>query len=368
MTFRIGSLCTGYGGLDMAVESVLGGELAWVADNDEGAAKILAHRFPAAKNLGDISETDWSTVEPVDVACMGFPCTNVSCSGDRTGIQAGNQSGVWAYCALGISVLRPSLVIIENVRGLLDAPASSDVEPCPWCVGDQRDKPVLRALGAVLGDLADLGFDAEWVGLPASHPAVRSCHGRWREFIIAWPRAAENPNGAARVQWWPAASGQAESGWARADTGRRSGVPVPPAGRLSLLPTPKASDGAHGGPNQRDAAGHYYLPGQAVRLNDQWIATDGTDYGPAIRRWEHALGRPAPCPTEPGQRGNRRLSPQFVEWMMGLPAGWVTDVPGLDRNAQLKALGNGVVPQQAAVALRLLLEAAGRTETGRSVA
>jgi DNA (cytosine-5)-methyltransferase 1 len=40
---------------------------------------------------------------------------------------------------------------------------------------------------------------------------------------------------------------------------------------------------------------------------------------------------------------------------MGLPVGWVTDVPGLSRNAQLKALGNGVVWQQAALALRVLL-------------
>lgn len=49
------------------------------------------------------------------------------------------------------------------------------------------------------------------------------------------------------------------------------------------------------------------------------------------------------------------MSPRFVEWMMGLPEGWVTDVPGLSRNAQLKALGNGVVPQQGALALRMLL-------------
>jgi DNA (cytosine-5)-methyltransferase 1 len=54
--------------------------------------------------------------------------------------------------------------------------------------------------------------------------------------------------------------------------------------------------------------------------------------------------------------------------MMGLPDGWVTDVPGLTRNAQLKALGNGVVPAQAAMALRLLLGAVEHTETGRSVA
>nr|WP_181852517.1 hypothetical protein [Streptomyces sp. HB202] len=51
----------------------------------------------------------------------------------------------------------------------------------------------------------------------------------------------------------------------------------------------------------------------------------------------------------------------FVKWMMGLAPGWVTAVPGLSRAAQLKALGNGVVPQQAAGAVRLLLERAHRT-------
>lgn len=84
-------------------------------------------------------------------------------------------------------------------------------------------------------------------------------------------------------------------------------------------------------------------------------------YEPAIRRWESVLGRPAPRPTEPGRTGER-LSPAFVEWLMGLPDGWVTDVPGLSRNAQLKALGNGVVPQQAAMALRMLLGRTGMRE------
>lgn len=78
-------------------------------------------------------------------------------------------------------------------------------------------------------------------------------------------------------------------------------------------------------------------------------------YGPAIHRWERVLGRVAPPPTERGKNGQPRLSPRFVEWMQGLPAGWVTDVPGITRNESLKALGNGVVPQQAAAALRLLL-------------
>lgn len=78
-------------------------------------------------------------------------------------------------------------------------------------------------------------------------------------------------------------------------------------------------------------------------------------YEPAIRRWEQVLGRHAPAPTEAGAKGGQRLSRRFVEFMMGLPEGWVTAVPGLSRNDQLKALGNGVVPQQAAAALTTLL-------------
>lgn len=67
--------------------------------------------------------------------------------------------------------------------------------------------------------------------------------------------------------------------------------------------------------------------------------------------------RPAPAPTEPGRTGER-LSPAFVEWMMGCPEGWITSVPGIPRTAQLKALGNGVVRQQGAAALEMLLERA----------
>lgn len=357
---RIGSVCSGYEGLGRAIQDVIGGDLAWVADNDEGASAILAHRFPSVPNLGDITKTDWSAIEPPDVMCMGFPCTDVSLSGARAGLRAGTRSGVWSHCARAVGVLRPPLVVIENVRGLLSAGADSDVELCAWCMGEGGNEHPLRALGAVLGDPADLGFDAEWVGLPACDPRIGAPHERWREFILAWP-AAEDPYSAAWREWRTAAPGQAESRRTWADARGRGGVPAAPAsvGRLNLLPTPKASDGSHGGPNQRDGAGNYYLSGQAVRLDAQWIAVDGTDYGPAIRRWEQMLGRPAPCPTELGIRGNRRLSAVFAEWMMGLDEGHVTAVPGLDRNAQLHAIGNGVVPAQAAMALRMLLDRAG---------
>lgn len=77
-------------------------------------------------------------------------------------------------------------------------------------------------------------------------------------------------------------------------------------------------------------------------------------YGPAVRRWERVLGRAAPFPTQPGRHGRPVLAPAFVEWLQGLEPGWVTGL-ALPRTAELRALGNGVVPQQAAYAVGLLL-------------
>ena len=82
-------------------------------------------------------------------------------------------------------------------------------------------------------------------------------------------------------------------------------------------------------------------------------------YRAAIQRWARVLDRPAPPPTYPDTGGAPRLSPRFVEWLMGLPPGWVTDVAGLPWGAQIRALGNGVVPLQAQTALRMLLRDAG---------
>ena len=85
----------------------------------------------------------------------------------------------------------------------------------------------------------------------------------------------------------------------------------------------------------------------------------GTDWGkfePAIKRWEQVLGRAAPAPTKPDGRDNsNRLSSMFTEWLMGLPEGWITGL-GLKRTDELKLAGNGVVPQQAELALRILVE------------
>ncbi|MEU3005666.1 DNA cytosine methyltransferase [Streptomyces sp. NPDC007020] len=70
----IGSLCSGYGGLDLGVQSALGGTLAWHAEVDPNASRILARHWPGVPNLGDITAVDWSTVPRVCVLTAGFPC------------------------------------------------------------------------------------------------------------------------------------------------------------------------------------------------------------------------------------------------------------------------------------------------------
>lgn len=178
---------SGVGGLcEFAVKPVLGGRVVWHAENDPAAAAVLQHWWPDTPNHGDVTEVDWTTVEPVDVLALGFPCQDVSHAGLRAGMSTTNRSGMWFYAARAIGVLRPRLIVIENVRGLLNARAAGTLESCPICLGDRPER-ALRALGAVLGNLADLGYDAQWIGLPASD--LGAAHRRFRLFLICWPSA-----------------------------------------------------------------------------------------------------------------------------------------------------------------------------------
>lgn len=121
---RIGSLFSGYGGLDLAVEHVTGGQTIWFSELNEPVARIFAHHWPDAPNLGDITTIDWAGVPPIDVLCGGFPCQDVSTVGKGAGLMPGTRSGLWSYMATAIEALRPRLVVIENVRGLLSARAT----------------------------------------------------------------------------------------------------------------------------------------------------------------------------------------------------------------------------------------------------
>jgi DNA (cytosine-5)-methyltransferase 1 len=196
---KIGSLFSGYGGLDLAVMNVLDAELAWHCEWESAPSAVLEAHFPGVPNFHDVSTVDWSAVEPVDILTGGFPCQDLSLAGKRAGLKEGTRSGLWLEFAKAIEILKPRLVVIENVRGLLSAKAHSDLEWCEWCMGETGNgEPSLRALGAVLGSLAELGFDAKWTGIRAADAGAP--HGRFRVFIIAYPANSElvNPDGISR--------------------------------------------------------------------------------------------------------------------------------------------------------------------------
>jgi DNA (cytosine-5)-methyltransferase 1 len=185
---KIGSLFSGYGGLDLAVMNVTGAEVAWHCEWEDAPSKILDAHFPGVPNYKDVTKVDFTQVEPVDILTGGFPCQDLSLAGKRKGLTKGTRSGLWSEFARAIETLKPRLVVIENVRGLLSATATNpELEHCPWCMGETGDgEPALRALGAVLGDLADIGFDAKWQGVRASDAGAP--HNRFRVFIIAYPQ------------------------------------------------------------------------------------------------------------------------------------------------------------------------------------
>jgi DNA (cytosine-5)-methyltransferase 1 len=189
---RIGSLFSGYGGLDIAVERVTGGQVVWHCEWDDAPSKILAHHWPSVPNYRDVSQVDWTAIEPVEILTGGFPCQDVSLAGARKGMTSETRSGLWSEFAKAIEILKPEMVVIENVRGLLSASADGNVEQCAWCLGDNTTEHALRALGAVLGDLADIGFDAEWTGVRAADAGAP--HARFRIFIVAKPRKTESAN------------------------------------------------------------------------------------------------------------------------------------------------------------------------------
>ena len=336
---RIGSLCTGYGGLDMAVQQVLGGTTAWTSDIDPGAAQIITHRMPGTPNLGDLTTTDWASIEPVDVVTGGYPCQPFSTAGQRKG--TADARHIWPHIANALRVLRPRIAIFENVAGHLRL-----------------------GFDTVLRDLAAIGFDAQWCLVRASE--IGAPHQRNRLFILA--TAPDTPSigrregrtEPARLERRPGATGG--RGAAAADTDshalrqqpvtqpRRSGTTVAELTR----PRPAAHPPSLGQRNPRPTSKRGMAsPSVAGSAPDR----DWGRFGSAVQRWEAVTGRHAPGAVD--DRG--RLSPAFVEWLMGLEAGWVTDVPGLTRNQQLKALGNGVVPQQAEAAIRLLHQRADRS-------
>lgn len=419
MTPRIGSLFSGAGGLDLAVEHVTGGRTVWHCEADPDASKVLAAHWPDVPNLGDITAVDWSQVEPVDILCGGFPCQDVSAAGRRAGIASGTRSGLWLEYAEAINQLRPQLVVIENVRGLLSGYAHRAMEPGPDDLGDRSGRPLLRAAGAVLGDLADLGYDAQWTTVAASE--VGAPHRRERVFIVAYPqgkpwsldqrdlrRAATDTDNAtlhgqrSRQEPWrrgesPTAHPEGHGwnqGWAESTRFvGRSDVALggDEVDRLDLLPTPSVADGMGGHLSRSGArSGELLLPGVAKAYAEGALlptpaASDGAR-GPDYARVDREASGGDDLITTVFRAMNDsqwgKYGPAIRRWEsitreapapteLGSKGGprlaapfseWMQGWPlgwvtsvAISRSAMLRIIGNGVVPQQAVAALYWLL-------------
>lgn len=291
LTLKLGSLFSGWGGLDLAIVAAFEAwfgcrvETVWVSDIEPGPRKVLALRWPNVPNLGDITTVRWAQVERVEIVGGGSPCQDISQAGRMAGMREGTRSNLWVEMREAIRVLEPTFVIWENVNAALSTTAASAMESDPRLLGDHpAGVPALRAAGRVLGDLATLGFDAEWVSLAASD--VGAPHRRKRVFVAAahpgrlrrLTRAGLRPNGpgwlgrgrsgdharqAAPVTLLPTPLTSDTQNPAPADL--RRGTPQLRA-ISSLSPTPRATDGTKGGPNQRGSKGDLMLPSAVSRL------------------------------------------------------------------------------------------------------
>ena len=301
---KIGSLCTGYGGLDLAVEEQFNAETVWCAEFDKYASQVIEQRFNIP-NYGNIKEIDWALLDPIDILTAGYPCQPFSHAGYRKGTD--DERHIFPYILEAISILRPRWAILENVRGHLSL-----------------------GLKEVLAGLASIGYDAKWQVVRASD--VGAPHQRARVFIVAYPNSK---HGGVSLQNEATTNTNSHA----CEESRRTIRSVSGEAREVI----HGSDRAINGRSDQDASN----TNDQHKSHDRQVQELGRRFTP---RCEMHLQQPPDALDQDG-----KLNALFVEYMMGLPVGWVTDT-GLSRAQQLKMLGNGVVPQQAKLALELSTE------------
>lgn len=166
----------------------------WQVEINPFCRRVLSKHWPAVPKHDDVRTfPDGETSRwKAEVICGGFPCQDVSRAGLRAGIE-GERTGLYRELLRVIRLLRPRYAILENVPGLLDG-----------------------GLGTVLGDLAALGFDAEWSVLSAC--AVGAPHTRERVFVVAYPHGQHGQEGVGLQSNRPS---EDERRHAEADTRRR---------------------------------------------------------------------------------------------------------------------------------------------------
>lgn len=324
-------VCAGVGGLSMGLALADPGvRVTHVAETEPSAVTVLERHHPGAVQLGDVKTVDWASLPSPRWLCAGYPCQPFSAAGKKLG--TADPRHLWPWIARGIGILRPSMVLLENVRG-----------------------HVGRGLSEVLAELVELGYGGAWGVYRASD--VGAPHQRARVFVFAvfglahlgFTRHDGTPqfDGAGALLPTPEAK-LATSGpdYARMSRPGSGGHDLTTA--VHLMPTPTARDG-----KGRTVAGREGSPGLPSAALEIPQSDRFGRYAGAVARWERIVRATAPAPIKTNRTGGRSLNPAFPEWMMGWPAGHVTDTL-TTQHESLRAIGNGVVPLQAAYAVRTL--------------
>lgn len=174
-------LFSGIGGFALgAYRAGLRFDYHYFSEVDGYAIRVYQRRFPDAIGLGDIKNIKGADLPKADwIITGGFPCQDISIAGKGAGL-AGERSGLWYEYARLIGELRPKFAIMENVGALS-----------------------FRGLDAVLGSLAEIGYDAEWQDVRASD--MGAPHKRKRLWIVAYPsseRCKEQPHTFTNGAWY----------------------------------------------------------------------------------------------------------------------------------------------------------------------
>jgi len=164
----VADLFSGVGGFSLGLEWTKGFKTVLFCENDKSCHKVLKKHWPDIPIYDDIKEVTIEKIKKdkiskIDIVTGGFPCQDISQAGKREGIKA-SRSGLWSEMCRLIGEIRPKYAIVENVQALL-----------------------YRGLESILGDLAEIGYDAEWHCIPAS--AIGAPHQRDRVWIITYPKS-----------------------------------------------------------------------------------------------------------------------------------------------------------------------------------
>jgi DNA (cytosine-5)-methyltransferase 1 len=327
MTLTIGSLFSGIGGLELGLHMAGLGPVLWQVEREPFCRGVLEKHWPNAERFPFVETVGAHCLRPVDIICGGFPCTDISVAGKRRGID-GPQSGLWREFARIVRELRPRYAIVENVSAL-----------------------ARRGLDRVLGDLAEAGYDAEWSCIRAAD--VGAPHRRERLFIVAYAAGDRRDRSSARDGADCELDEPHGRDPARRGDPRRPQVAEPDGERLEgsepkRQPMRVLSVAGDGGRDVADAER------DAVRLEPERRESHTTQRGHAEPRYDRPTrgraAQPGVCRVSDGISGGLdirwpagRGEPQHA-WEPSRTTNVIRD-----RRARLKALGNAVVPQVAAV-------------------